>query len=328
MRYLFVLLSILTQLLPLRGNCYYKNIEVNQQANNRIDSLLQILNTPTDSYIMVVAHRGDWTNAPENSLQAIKNAIEIGVDILEIDVRFTKDKVPVVIHDKTLNRTTTGSGKISRFTLNDLKGIFLTDKHGKPTSHKIPTLDEALLLSKGKILINLDKCTMHLDKIVKHLYKTNTLNQIIIKKRDDFYKINLQKKCFKNRLIYIPQIIEKNKKLEHHTNKFIKKYKPLVFDINLTENDSLLLPLINKLKQNFCRIWVSTTANENVRNYNNREKSPNSETKWGWAIDFGANIIVTDEPKLLIEYLKEKKLRKNIHLKIQDEIIVKSSPAK
>ena len=328
MRYLFIIAFILIQFLPLNGNRISKNIDVKQQANNRIDSLLQILNTPTDSYVMVVAHRGDWTNAPENSLQAIKNAIEIGVDILEIDVRFTKDKVPVVIHDKTLDRTTTGSGKVSNFTLNNLKGLFLTDRNGKSTSHKIPTLDEALILSKGKILINLDKCTRHLNKIVKHLYKTNTLNQIIIKKRDDFYKINLQKKCLKNRLIYIPQIIKRNKKLERHTNKFIKKYKPLVFDINLTEKDFLLLPLINKLKQNFCRIWVSTTANENVRNYSNREKSPNSETKWGWAIDFGANIIITDEPKLLLEYLEDRKLRKNIHMKTQDEIIVKSSPVK
>ncbi|WP_372639440.1 glycerophosphodiester phosphodiesterase family protein [Ancylomarina sp.] len=328
MRYLFTILFILTLFLSLIGNCYCENIEVKQQANNRIDSLLQILNIPSDSYVMVVAHRGDWTNAPENSLQAIKNAIEIGVDILEIDVRLTKDKVPVVIHDKTLDRTTTGSGKVSKFTLNDLKGIFLTDREGKPTFHKIPTLDEALILSKGKILINLDKCTMHLNKIVKHLYKTNTLNQIIIKKRDDFYKINLQKKCSKNRLIYIPQIIRKNKKLERYTNNYIKKYKPLVFDINLTEKDSLLLPLINKLKQNFCRIWVSTTTNENVRNYSNREKSPNSKTKWGWALDFGANIIVTDEPKLLIEYLENRELRKNIHLKTQNEIIVKSGPVK
>jgi len=311
MKYLFTIGFILTQLLPLiSGNRYLEKNESKHNHNNRIDSLLQILETATDSYVMVVAHRGDWTNAPENSLQAIKNAIEIGVDILEIDVRFTKDKVPVVIHDKTLDRTTTGSGKVSNFTLNDLKKIFLTDRNGKPTSHKIPTLDEALILSKGKILINLDKCTMHLNKIVKHLHKTNTLNQIIIKKWKDFYKTRLHKKCLKRDLIYIPNIRKHNRRIKHLSQKYIKANIPLAFNMAITKTDSSLLPCVKQIKDKSCRIWIDAIKIENVRNNKHLAKNPSAETKWNWALKFGANIILTDEPALLIDYLEGKGLRK------------------
>lgn len=60
--------------------------------------------------ILVVSHRADWRNAPENSLQAIQNCIQMGVDMIEIDLKKTKDGHLILMHDKTLNRTTTGKG--------------------------------------------------------------------------------------------------------------------------------------------------------------------------------------------------------------------------
>ena len=73
--------------------------------------IIEWMDNPTDDHIMVVAHRGDWRNAPENSIQAVLNCIEMGIEIVEIDIRMTKDSQLIVIHDKTLDRTTTGKGK-------------------------------------------------------------------------------------------------------------------------------------------------------------------------------------------------------------------------
>ena len=206
MRYLFSILIIITQIHIICANNQCINKAHYKTLPSKINTLHKTLNTANNNYVIVVAHRGDWASAPENSLKAIKNAINIGVDILEIDIRLTKDKIPVLMHDETLDRTTTGKGKIKNWTLDSLNKLFLIDKYGNLTSHKIPTLEEALLLSRGKILINLDKSTMHLNKMVSYLIKTNTLNQAIIRSRKDFYKTQLHKKCLNRKLLYIPRI--------------------------------------------------------------------------------------------------------------------------
>ncbi|MGZ2368687.1 glycerophosphodiester phosphodiesterase family protein [Ancylomarina sp. YFZ004] len=310
MKHLLTILIFVVHI-QVSGACNQRiNIEQSENFTNHIDGLCEIFNNSNDTYVMVVAHRGDWTNAPENSLQAIKNAIEIGVDIVEFDVRLTKDKIPVLMHDKTIDRTTTGKGKLSKWKLDALNKLFLTDINGKATTHKIPTLEEALTLSKGKILINLDKCTMHLDRIVEYLRKTNTQNQAIIRIRKDFYKTRLHKRCSKKDLIYIPKIKDNNNRLKHLSQKYIKANKPFAFDIDITKEDSYLIPCVKQIKDKSCRIWVSATEIENVRNYKHLAKNPSAETKWGWALKIGANIILTDEPALLIDYLEDKGLRK------------------
>ncbi|MEM7658856.1 MAG: glycerophosphodiester phosphodiesterase family protein, partial [Bacteroidota bacterium] len=73
------------------------------------------LQHPTKDHVLAVSHRGDWRYAPENSLMAVQRCIDLGVDIVEIDVRMTKDGHLVAMHDKTVDRTTNGSGcQISR----------------------------------------------------------------------------------------------------------------------------------------------------------------------------------------------------------------------
>ncbi|MBQ2012156.1 MAG: glycerophosphodiester phosphodiesterase family protein, partial [Bacteroidaceae bacterium] len=91
-------------------------------------------------YVTVVAHRGDWRNSPENSIQAFKSCIEMGVDMIEIDVRKTKDNELVIIHDATVDRTTNGKGKVSDLTLEEVKKLRLRAGHGVVTRHEVPTL--------------------------------------------------------------------------------------------------------------------------------------------------------------------------------------------
>ena len=90
-------------------------------AENRVEKLIRELNNPKSKKVFVVAHRGDWRNAPENSLQAFQNCIDMGVDMIELDLHMSKDSVLFLMHDNTVDRTTNGRGKVSDLTSDELK---------------------------------------------------------------------------------------------------------------------------------------------------------------------------------------------------------------
>ncbi|MEM4791078.1 MAG: glycerophosphodiester phosphodiesterase family protein, partial [Thermofilum sp.] len=71
----------------------------------------------------VVAHRGASGHEPENTLRAVRRAIEIGADVVEVDVRVSKDGALVVIHDDTVDRTTSGRGKVRDMTAAELRSL-------------------------------------------------------------------------------------------------------------------------------------------------------------------------------------------------------------
>lgn len=102
--------------------------------------------------IQVIAHRGGSYLAPENTLAAFRNAMEVGVDMIEIDVEQTKDSVVVVIHDRTVDRTTDGSGAVDTLTYNYIRTLDAGSWFDKRfTGEKVPTLDETLKLINGKV---------------------------------------------------------------------------------------------------------------------------------------------------------------------------------
>jgi glycerophosphoryl diester phosphodiesterase len=105
--------------------------------------------------ILVTAHRADHDSFPENSLGAISKAIRAGIDIVELDIRETKDSVLVIMHDKNIDRTTTGKGLVSSFTYKELQQFYLLHD-GKPSKEKIPTFEEVLKLTRGHIMIDID----------------------------------------------------------------------------------------------------------------------------------------------------------------------------
>ena len=97
-------------------------------AESRAEKLRDnLLHNP--KYVTVVAHRGDWRSAPENSLQAFQNCIDMGVDMIELDLQRTSDGVLVVMHDRTLDRCSNGKGKISDHTYAELQQLYLKPQH-------------------------------------------------------------------------------------------------------------------------------------------------------------------------------------------------------
>ncbi len=104
----------------------------------------------------ICAHRGAANSHPENTLSAIEQAVELGVQMIEYDVRSTKDNGLVLMHDKTVDRTTNGKGAVKDLTLSEIgeldAGIWKGEKF---KDEKVPTLEEVLDAIPDTILMNI-----------------------------------------------------------------------------------------------------------------------------------------------------------------------------
>lgn len=136
------------------------------QAENRHrmtfeEIITELENHGPDAAMLAVAHRGQWREAPENSLPAIEHAIEDGAEIIELDVQFTKDDVPVLMHDGTVDRTTNGTGEVGDLTYAQVQDLRLREGLGGAdaavTDQHVPTLREALEQVRDRAMINVDK---------------------------------------------------------------------------------------------------------------------------------------------------------------------------
>jgi glycerophosphoryl diester phosphodiesterase len=109
---------------------------------------------------LVIAHRGDSAHLPENTLASFARALELGATVVELDVQLTADHEVVVIHDKDLERTTTGSGDVRRLTLAELRTLsagYPARFGGAWVGERIPTLAEALALlrDRARVLVEI-----------------------------------------------------------------------------------------------------------------------------------------------------------------------------
>src|SRR5262249_40987676 len=105
----------------------------------------------------VAYHRGANRYAPENTLPAIKTAVALGADYVEIDIRTTKDGKFVLMHDSTVDRTTDGNGKVGDLTLDEVRKLDAGGWFGKPfAGTRVPTLDEGLAALGDRTGVYLD----------------------------------------------------------------------------------------------------------------------------------------------------------------------------
>jgi len=115
----------------------------------------RISRQPDSTRIWVAAHRGGHLTVPENSLGAIDEAVQAGADVVEIDVRETRDGVMVLMHDRQLDRTTTGKGEVGTFTYAETQQLYLTH-NGQATHYRVPTFREALAYAKDRVMVDID----------------------------------------------------------------------------------------------------------------------------------------------------------------------------
>jgi glycerophosphoryl diester phosphodiesterase len=121
---------------------------------------------------LISGHRGGPDKGfPENSIAVMEHSLQHTPATFEIDPRLTKDSVVVLLHDDTLDRTTTGHGKLNSYTWEEIKKLKLKDVDGHITSYGIPTLEEAIVWAKGKTVLILDKKDVPLATTTKLIKK-------------------------------------------------------------------------------------------------------------------------------------------------------------
>jgi glycerophosphoryl diester phosphodiesterase len=258
---------------------------------------------------MVTAHRGDWRYAPENSLPAIENAIKMGVDIVEIDVQRTKDGQFILMHDATLDRTTTGKGNVADWTLDSIRTLRLKNGCATRTREKVPTLEEALLLVNGRVLIALDKADRYFDEVFVLLEKTGTTKQVILGGSKPAKEVKAQFGKYLNEVIYMPYVHLDRENAETQINIFVKELNTAIFTL-LYQNDTLLLP--KRLKTQLAGkslFWYNTLSETSAGGHDDDMSLENPDKGYGYLIDtLGARIIQTDRPALLLDYLRKRQL--------------------
>lgn len=259
--------------------------------------------------ILVAAHRGDWRNAPENSLQALKNCIEKKFDLMELDVKMSKDSQMVIMHDNTIDRTTNGKGKVGDYTLEELSRFRLKNGLGRLTPHPIPTLREMMLAAKGKILINVDKGNDHLDLVFKVLKETATTDQAIVNVGDNMLYGKLTAENTLPRDAYLMVVVNmKNNNVDEIISSYAVHHKTIIQPIFDTDTlSSLKLLKVNKQKS---LLWLNSLwPSLNGGHDDDRAvEMGQKEESWGWLISFNPVILQTDRPVELTGYLKKRKL--------------------
>jgi glycerophosphoryl diester phosphodiesterase len=281
-----------------------------KQYTNRAEKILAEINDPNSDYVVVISHRGDWRNYPENSIPAIESIIRMGVDMMELDVKMTKDSVLVLCHDKTINRTTNGKGKVSDMTYDSLMTFNLKRAHGvKTDSIKMPTLREALLCCKDRILVNVDHAYPYYKEIVELTEELGVTGQVLMKGKSSIDKVNEDMSKHENNLLYMPIIdINKPKGQALFAEYVDRGVVPMAFEVCWKENGPEMEDCVAKIRNMGSKLWVNTFWPSVCGGFGNDDdaalEAADPADVYEQYLKMGAAMIQTDRPELLINYLR------------------------
>jgi glycerophosphoryl diester phosphodiesterase len=238
--------------------------------------------------IVVIAHRGEHLQHPENTLAAYQAAIDAGADYFELDVRTTSDGKLVLSHDGNVSRRTNGKGDISKLTFDEVRALDAGIKSGPQfTGTKVPTFDEALDLARGKIGIYVDLKSAPSQELVKHIEDHGMVDNVVIytglSQGKEIQKLNPKLK-----------IMPEAGTAEGAKHLIERLHPPVMaFDEADFKPD-----VIRVAKEANAKVYVDRLG-----------KADNAES-WQAAIDAGADGIQTDHPAELVKYLREKGYKK------------------
>jgi glycerophosphoryl diester phosphodiesterase len=248
--------------------------------------------------IMVAAHRSPHTNYPENSLGAIREAIRQGIDVAELDLRWTKDSVLVLMHDKTITRTTGRKGDVSSFTYEELKQFPLLH-NGQPTTERIPTFKEVLLLAKGQIMIDVDfkadekEAARQAYALIK---STGTTQQIL------FFIYDHQEATFLQSIDkQVPIMPRAHDATETATILGMGKFPAIHVDPSFYTDQ-----VMNDIRKAGSRVWINALGDiDDLERTTENAGFDELFSKYKLA-----NVIQTDLPEQLLRYLRKKGLHR------------------
>ena len=251
------------------------------------------MNSPT----RVIAHRGFSGRAPENTLFAIREAIAIGADMVEIDVTMTADGHVILLHDETLDRTTSGSGLPTNRTLEEIRQLdagswFSTVFAGE----KIPTLSEALRTVKGRILINIEIKSEAVDfgvvpRVAALVNEHEMLDQVVV---SSFSPEALRLKKITDPAIYTATLFNKELHTDRDPLEIIQAVGSRGFNIS---GKRLTPEMIERCHKHGFPVAVYTV---------------NEESDFRHLIEIGVDAVFTDHPDRMIRVLEDDNAQKAV----------------
>ena len=287
-------------------------------ARTHVEALREKIASGDRSYVFVAMHRGDWRSYPENSIDAIKSCIAQGADVVELDVARTKDGHFVLSHDDTLDRATTGKGKVADHTLAELRDVRLRAGEGgadaPATEYGLLTLEEALDAAKGKILVNIDKFVRHPKEILDVVAAKGCISNVLLKTDwsvktlrhmvgEDYWKL-----VERGDLIYmqIANFPDKSGRAEDWFAIEPRANSMYECCFSGANGEKIVVGLQARLPKS--RIWVNTMWDSLCNGHaDDKGLRGKPEGCWGWCIDVAkATFIQTDAGKELIAYLQQR----------------------
>ena len=242
--------------------------------------------------MIVIAHRGDHTIAPENSLMAIQNAINDGADYVELDIRTTKDGKLVLMHDGTVDRMTNGKGNINELSFDTIRALKLFNKRiTNSDTLQVPTFEEALQLCKNKINIYLDFKAANVPQVHEAIIKANMQNQMVV-----YINAPNQYTDWRKYVPTMPLILSLNKKVKDSTEmvEYLNKINIDILDGNWNEYTQ---ETVNAATKMGVPVWADMQATKEDYVY------------WLKGIELGLLGIQTDHPKELVQFIKTIKFK-------------------
>ena len=262
----------------------------------RVDSILNDFYHHPER-VLVTAHRSAHLVHPENSLAAIRDAMEIGADIIELDVRKTKDGIYVLLHDKNIDRTTGSKGLVSSYTYDQLKQIPLL-QNGQPTGERIPTFESAMRAAKNRIMVDIDfklDSTEDAINVCKIIRETGMQKQVLFFLYDYHYTTTID--SIDNTIAVMPRAYSKEDVLN-----ILKNYKVPVIHVDPKfYNDTLM----GEIRSHNVRVWINALGK-----FDDLEKMQKNSGYDSLLEMKHVNVIQTDYPANLLKYLRERGLHR------------------
>jgi glycerophosphoryl diester phosphodiesterase len=217
-------------------------------------ALKQFFTYSPDRIPFISAHRGGARKGyPENCLATFENTLRHTPAMMEVDPRYTKDSVIVLLHDPTLDRTTNGKGKVADFTWAELQQLRLKDTEGNLTEYKIPMLDEALEWAKGKTILILDKKDVPLAVRVRKIQEHKAEAYALVMA----YNFNEARQCYGlSKDIMMEVFVPNQAKLAEYEQTGVPWENSVVFIAHAKAQDKALYDLLHQ-KGVMCMIGSS-----------------------------------------------------------------------
>jgi len=267
--------------------------------------------------LIVVAHRGchaavparGLPSAPENSLAALDQCVALGVDVMETDVRRAKDGALVMIHDATVDRTMTGTGRVDAMTLAELKALRLRADLGGPqapaTDQQLLTLDEMLARADRRIVLNLDIKDAIYAEVVDAVVRAGARDRVIVKTTASTATAPLAAMPPYDRVPFMPVLRYPEREeqlLDVMRTQLTARRQPLGFE--LPKLTAAVLPAMADIARKArVRLWINTLWEGYVADVGGDAEAERDPARvWGRLQGLGISIFQTDAPAALVDF--------------------------